>query len=110
VVCIGIGTGAFMFLGTSILVPISEVGGFSSACGWTAACASYLALRPPIVERCVAVLGLVVGCLMMLMKVLPMVPGHFSRYEWIAFGLWIVVGTILGLRRRATVTNLPEHS
>ncbi len=100
VVCVGFGTALFMFLGSSILVPISEVGGFSSACGWTAACAAYLALRPSAVERAIAVVGITVGFLMMLMKILPVVPGHFSKYEWIAFSIWMAAGALIALGRR----------
>ena len=29
------------------------------------------------------------------MKVLPVFPGHFSPAEWIAFGIWIVLGAAL---------------
>jgi len=100
VVCIGLGTAAFMFLGTSILIPISEVGAIASASGWTAACASYLALRPSAVQRGIAVVGITVGVLMILMKIVPAVPGHFSKYEWIAFGLWVAAGAIIAILRR----------
>jgi amino acid transporter len=107
VVYIGLGTAAFMFLGTSILVPISEVGGLASATGWTAACAAYLALRPPLTERVVAVVGIAVGALMILMKLLPSIPGHFSKYEWIAFGLWAAAGLAIGVSRRADIRGRP---
>ena len=100
VVCIGLGTAAFMFLGTSILVPISEVGAIASASGWTAACAAYLALRPSAVERGIATVGIAVGALMILMKIVPAVPGHFSKYEWIALGLWVATGAVIGIRRQ----------
>jgi APA family basic amino acid/polyamine antiporter len=100
VVCVGAATAAFMFLGSAILVPISEVGSVASATGWLAACAAYLCLRPPVRERAVAALGVVVGLLMVLMKVVPAVPGHFSRYEWIALFSWICGGAILALRGR----------
>jgi hypothetical protein len=29
---------------------------------------------------------------MALMKVVPLVPGHFTVYEWIALGAWIALG------------------
>jgi basic amino acid/polyamine antiporter, APA family len=108
VVCIGLGTGAFMFLGSSILVPISEVGGFASACGWTAACAAYLALRPAPLQRAIAAVGMGVGVLMILMKVLPVVPGHFSRDEWIAFIIWLAAGVLIGASRRGKVAGLSQ--
>ena len=37
-------------------------------------------------ERAVAWFGLAVGIAMALMKVVPLVPGHFTVYEWIALG------------------------
>jgi hypothetical protein len=45
-------------------------------------------------ERAVAWLGLIVGIAMALMKVIPFVPGHFTVYEWLALGIWIVLGLI----------------
>jgi hypothetical protein len=38
---------------------------------------------------------------MMLMKVVPAVPGHFTVHEWLALGVWIAIGAIA--RRRSTV-------
>ena len=35
---------------------------------------------------------------MLLMKIIPLVPGHFTVYEWLALGVWIALGAIL--RRR----------
>jgi hypothetical protein len=29
------------------------------------------------------------------MKVLPAFPGHFSRAEWIALGVWLAIGTTM---------------
>jgi hypothetical protein len=45
------------------------------------------------------VLGALVGLAMMLMKFMPFVPGHFSVWEWIALGLWILLGTLIGRSR-----------
>src|SRR5579859_2317232 len=42
VVSVGVATAACMFLGSAILVPISEVGSVASASGWFAVCAAYL--------------------------------------------------------------------
>jgi hypothetical protein len=39
-----------------------------------------------------------VGLLMILMKVVPFVPGHFSIYEWLALGIWVVLGAISAQR------------
>jgi hypothetical protein len=31
---------------------------------------------------------------MILMKIVPVVPGHFTAYEWLALGIWIALGAI----------------
>ena len=100
VLWVGMATGACMFLGQAILVPVSEVGSVASATGWTAACAAYFALRPTGAKRAIAAIGGVVGVAMIVMKVVPVIPGHFTVYEWIALGLWVLAGAALNLRER----------
>ncbi len=102
VVGIGIATALCMFLGSAILVPISEVGSVASAAGWFATCAAYLWMRPPFIERVIAVLGVLVGLSMLLMKLVPVVPGHFSGWEWLTLGLWIILGILMGRRRSSS--------
>ena len=100
VLCVGLATAACMLLGDAILVPITEVGSVACAIGWSATCAACLALaraKPGVMslsraERAVAWFGLAVGIAMALMKVVPLVPGHFTMYEWLALGVWIVLG------------------
>ena len=102
VLCIGLATTACMLLGDAILVPVTEVGSVACAIGWAAACAACLALarsKPDLVrlsatEQALAVFGLFVAIVMALMKVVPAIPGHFTRYEWIALAAWIVIGAI----------------
>jgi basic amino acid/polyamine antiporter, APA family len=98
VLAVGVATALCMFLGDAILVPISEVGSVACATGWLAACAAYYAMGPPPGQRMVAALGVAVGLMMILMKVVPAVPGHFSAYEWLALAIWIALGALLGLR------------
>ena len=100
VLAAGIGTAFCMFLGSAILVPISEVGSVASAIGWFAVCAAFLRMKPLAAARVIAVVGALVGLAMALMKFLPIVPGHFSAWEWLAFGLWIILGTCIGHPRR----------
>jgi basic amino acid/polyamine antiporter, APA family len=110
VLCIGMATAACMLLGDAILVPITEVGSVACAIGWAATCAAYISkgrsrtlpgqLNLSAVEWSVAGLGLLVAIAMLLMKVVPAIPGHFSAYEWLALGIWIALGAIA--RRRAT--------
>jgi len=105
VLWVGVATGACMFLGSAILVPISDVGSLASAIGWCAACAAYLRMNPPARERAIAIMGALVSFAMVLMKVLPYVPGNFSRWEWLALGLWLVIGILIG-RPRGSEKNL----
>jgi len=95
VVWLGMATGLCMFLGSAILVPISEVGSVASASGWLATCAAYLWMRPAILDRMIALVGLFVGLAMVLMKLVPFVPGHFSGWEWLALLLWIILGILV---------------
>jgi amino acid transporter len=109
VLCIAVATGACMLLGDAILVPITEVGSVASAIGWAATCASFLAIKRmgkvqgesklSMGEGLVAGFGLLVAVAMLLMKVVPAVPGHFTIYEWVALGVWIGIGAIA--RRRS---------
>ena len=100
VVCVGLATGLCMFLGDAILVPITEVGSVASACGWLATCAAYYAMRPAGRERLIAILGVLVGLAMILMKLVPRIPGAFSGYEWFALAVWVMIGALLGWRGR----------
>ena len=99
VICIGVATGACMFLGDAALVPITEVGSVASAIGWLAACAAYYRIASAPRERLIAVVGVTVGLLMILMKIVPGIPGHFTVYEWLALGIWGLIGISLNRRR-----------
>jgi basic amino acid/polyamine antiporter, APA family len=97
VLCIGIATALCMFLGDAILVPISEVGSVASAIGWLAACAAYYQMKPAPRERLIAALGALIGLMMILMKIVPGIPGHFATYEWLALAIWVAIGLTLSL-------------
>jgi amino acid transporter len=101
VLATGVATSLCMFLGTAILIPISEVGSVASAAGWFAVCAAFLYTKPSTREYLIALLGALVGLAMVLMKLLPFVPGHFSLWEWLALGIWILLGTLIGHPNRA---------
>ena len=102
VLCAGIATGACMLLGDAILVPITEVGSVACAAGWAMTCAAYLKMgrggalpqqaRFGMLEFSVAACGLTVAVAMLLMKIIPLVPGHFTMYEWMALAGWIALG------------------
>lgn len=95
VVCVGVLTAAAALLGESILIPITEVGSLASAVGWLAASAAYARIEQGGRERAIAAMGIFVASLLILMKFLPFVPGHFSAYEYLALGLWVLAGLLL---------------
>ena len=107
IVCVGVATAVCMLLGDAILVPVTEVGSVACAIGWSAACAACLAvsrchpemIRLSAAEKLIAAFGLLVAIAMGLMKVIPLVPGHFTMYEWIALGGWIAIGALAGYGR-----------
>ena len=107
VLCVGIATGACMLLGDAILVPITEVGSVACATGWAAACAACLLLahrKPDLLslsrlDKAMAAFGLLVALAMALMKIIPAVPGHFTRSEWLALAVWILLGIAAGSSR-----------
>jgi basic amino acid/polyamine antiporter, APA family len=98
VAAIGLATAAAIFLGSSILIPITEVGSMAAAFGWLATCAAYLRIESSRTKLTIGALGLVVAALLVGMKLFPFIPGHFSKSEWVALCLWIVAGILL--RRR----------
>jgi basic amino acid/polyamine antiporter, APA family len=107
VLWVGITTGVCMLLGDAILVPITEVGSVACAIGWASACAACLVLarsHPEIIkltaaEQALAGFGLIVAIAMALMKVIPLIPGHFTVYEWLALGIWIVLGVAMARKK-----------
>ena len=107
VLCVGLATAACMLLGDAILVPVTEVGSVACAIGWAAACAACLAmarsrrdvLALSVAEQAIALFGLAVAIAMALMKIVPFVPGHFTVYEWVALGAWVLLGFVAAVSR-----------
>jgi hypothetical protein len=69
-------------------------------------------MRPDATGFLIALTGALVGLAMALMKFLPMVPGHFSGWEWLAFGLWIILGTWIGhpFRKQTAAAKNSENT
>jgi len=87
-------------LGDAILVPVTEVGSLCSILGWFMTCMAYLKWRKgiPPREKFIATSGAIVAFLLLLLKVFPSVPGSLGRWEYIALGVWLVLG--FSLRKR----------
>ena len=98
-------TAAAAMFGDAILVPITEVGSLAVGVGWLSACVgvSAAAARRPRRRVGVAGDGLVrrarSASAIILMKVVPSVPGSFTRPEWIAFAAWSAFGLVFWLLR-----------
>jgi APA family basic amino acid/polyamine antiporter len=107
VAIIGITAGTLfgLLLGDAILVPVTEVGSMASALGWLAACLSFWLVEPRLGMRLITTLGMCVSLFLLLMKLIPAFPGHFTLAEWIALAIWLLIGAIL--HRRSTPTAPP---
>jgi amino acid transporter len=97
ILLVGLVTILAVFLGETILVPITEVGSLTCALGWLATCLSYCwgaagALSP--FERAVGTIGVVVAGLFVVIVVCG-----FGIYEWLASAAWAICGLALWISR-----------
>src|SRR6266446_3237445 len=84
-------TGAAAFLGDAVLVPISDVGAAVGAMGWCATCLAFIALARRSHQNggmMTAAIGVFVSVAIILIKVIPAVPGSLTRVEGLAFLGW----------------------
>jgi amino acid transporter len=105
VVAIAIMTLIGLLLGDSLLVPVTEVGSMASAFGWLAACVSFFLVERNLRARLIAFVGALIALALLLMKLAPVIPGHFSRAEWIALAIWLFVGALLHAIERWRVAS-----
>ena len=108
IIFVGVATALSIFLGEALLVPILEVGAVAVAVAWMAACAAYYRMKPAWRRRAAAVFGLVVTSVMILVKLVPLVPGHFTWHEWIALAIWGVLGAAIRTTRQRGNLQKPE--
>jgi basic amino acid/polyamine antiporter, APA family len=94
-----LGTLVGLLLGDSLLVPVTEVGSMASAFGWFAACLSFFLIESAWHLRLISTLGILISLLLILMKLLPVFPGHFTLAEWIAQSVWLLLGLLLHRRK-----------
>ena len=97
IVFMAIFTAAASLLGDALLVPVTEVGSLAVAVGWGTACLAAARRLPG--GRGVARLGAAVAAAIVLMKVLPFVPGSFTGAEWAALLLWTAIGALFWFGR-----------
>jgi amino acid transporter len=97
---------AGLALGDSLLVPVTEVGSMACASGWFAACISFFLVETRSGARLVAAIGAIVALLLVVMKVIPKFPGHFSQAEWIALAIWLLIGIAMHLSRPGSAAKV----
>ena len=90
-----------LLAGDALLVPVTEVGSMASAFGWLATCLSFYIVEKGARLRAIAGLGIAVSLLLVLMKWVPAIPGHFTGAEWVSLGAWLALGLLLHRRSRA---------
>jgi basic amino acid/polyamine antiporter, APA family len=100
IVAVTVATLVGLLVGDALLVPVSEVGSMASAFGWLATCVSFFLVERSAKLRVIAAVGTCVSLLLVLMKWVPSVPGHFTHAEWIALGVWLALGFLLHRGRR----------
>jgi amino acid transporter len=91
-------TAAASFFGDALLVPITEVGSAVSAVGWCAACLAFVARSRRTQDprgTALAWAGVAVSVAIVLMKLIPAVPGSFGWAEWVALAGWGGLGLAL---------------
>lgn len=108
IIAVGLATAVMIFMGEALLVPILEVGAISAAVGWMAACASYYRMKPDRFGRAAAIFGLFVTSAMVLVKLLPWIPGHFTWHEWLALGIWAALGIAARASRERNFQEQPD--
>jgi amino acid transporter len=100
-------------LGKAVLMPISEVGSFAYAVGWMAAsfaCCCGVAGGGSRLERWVlGPAGIAVTALMLGMKLVPLVPGSFTPWEYAALAGWVGLGTLLWALRPRREGRQTDH-
>jgi amino acid transporter len=107
----GIVTVVSTFLGDALLVPLSELGSLAIAVGWLAACVSFLrgvswsVSRPGSGAMTLAAVGALVALALVLMKLLPFVPGHMSWPQYVGLAVWTALG--VGLWKGGGAARIP---
>jgi amino acid transporter len=107
VIAVGLATALTIFFGEALLVPILEVGAVSASVAWLAACASYYKMKPRGLRRTAAVFGILVTSTMILVKLVPLVPGHFTWHEWLALAIWAALGALTRATRHRNPVQEP---
>jgi APA family basic amino acid/polyamine antiporter len=97
IVFMAIFTALASLFGDALLVPVTEVGSLAVGVGWGTACLAAARRLPR--ARAGALAGAAVAAGIVLMKLLPFVPGSFTRAEWISLAVWTAIGAAFWIAR-----------
>ncbi len=81
----------------------------ASAVGWLATCAAYYRMEHSRRARMMAAFGIAVGGALILLKLAPFVPGHFTGAEYLAVALWALVGLWMRLSSGHPRGGMPHN-
>ncbi len=70
----------------------------ASAFGWLATCVSFFLVERSLRSRALTALGILIAALLLIMKLVPAFPGHFTQAEWLALAIWLALGASLHVR------------
>ena len=99
-----------LLLGDALLVPVTEVGSMASAFGWLATCFSFFLVERNFRSRALTSAGILVAAILLIMKLIPAFPGHFTQAEWIVLAIWLALGAGLHVRFSSTRTSANSAS
>jgi basic amino acid/polyamine antiporter, APA family len=99
-----------LLLGDALLVPVTEVGSMASAFGWLATCFSFFLVERNFRSRALTSVGILVAAILLIMKLIPAFPGHFTQAEWIVLAIWLALGAVLHVRFSSTRTSANSAS
>jgi len=95
IVVLALVTAAAVLVGNALLVPVTELGSAAGAVGWLFSCISFVLLRNHMRGRLVALLGAAVAITLLVIKLVPAIPGHFTATEYLLGLAWLVAGALI---------------
>jgi amino acid transporter len=105
IILVGTVTVLAVFLGETILVPITEVGSLTCTLGWLATCLSFCSGAAGVLTPSDRAIGLVGTLVAGLLAVI--VAAGFGKYEWLVSIAWTLCGMWLWLTRRRAERKQP---
>jgi amino acid transporter len=110
IIVLALATAAAVLVGDALLVPVTELGAAAGAVGWLFSCISFLMLREQMRARGVALIGAAVAITLLVIKLVPAIPGHFTATEYWLGAAWIIGGATLYRKPTVAAVNATSSS